>query len=505
MSFFSGWAARARHGRSIGEATAIVVTLAAVIGFFHWTVQSSGGFNPPGEEDYYNFLVRGWQSGHLYLSKAPDPGMLALADPYDPAQNGTFRLGDASYYHGRYYLYFSAVPAVLVMWPYLLVTGRELGTTTTIFLFSVVGFLAASALWLRLRSRYFPASSPWVAPLGLAVLGFASHVLALQRRPLVWELPIVTAYAFSMLALLCADFVIVRVSKIAALATGLCLGLAIAARPTYVVGAVAFLPLAWWAYAREGRAGKTLWCGVAGVALCAAAVLAHNQARFGQLLEFGQNYQLTGIYEAKAAHFSARYVPHNLAIYGFQPPRWTREFPFVSATVERTGPPGYLGEWNEPVAGLALTLPFLALAVFVPWGWQRRAEREAQVVRCELLVIGGFFVGMAGVTLAYFLATPRYMADFTPALALLAAIGALAVERRVAAAGFRPVVLGGIAVVGGLSIAMGALLSFDYHHRMLRGLWPVGWQRLEHFFGSAPPPARPPAQKNPPGKVSRNT
>ena len=100
----------------------------------------------------------------------------------------------------------TVMPAVLVMWPYFLMTGHELGTTTTLFFFAVVGFLTASTLWLRLRSRYFPNSSLWIAPLGVMVLGLASHVLALQRRPLVWELPIATAFAFSMLALLFVQY-----------------------------------------------------------------------------------------------------------------------------------------------------------------------------------------------------------------------------------------------------------------------------------------------------------
>ena len=82
----------------------VAVALGAVLWFFHWTVKTSGGFNPPGEEDYYNFLVRGWGDGHLYLSKPPSPELLALADPYDPAQNAAARMGDASSFKGHYYL-----------------------------------------------------------------------------------------------------------------------------------------------------------------------------------------------------------------------------------------------------------------------------------------------------------------------------------------------------------------------------------------------------------------
>src|SRR5437879_2367193 len=96
------------------EILLVGLVLAGAVRFVWWTERTSGGFNPPGEEDYYNFLVRGWRSGHLYMAKEPAPAMRALADPYDPALNAAVRLGDASYFDGHYYLYFSPVPAAVL-------------------------------------------------------------------------------------------------------------------------------------------------------------------------------------------------------------------------------------------------------------------------------------------------------------------------------------------------------------------------------------------------------
>src|SRR4051812_9939784 len=110
--------------RKVVEIGLVAFVLLAGARLAWWTERASGGFNPPGEEDYYNFLVRGWRSGHLYLSKEPRAELKALADPYDPAQNHEVRMGDASYYAGHYYLYFSPVPAAVLMWPWHGVTGR---------------------------------------------------------------------------------------------------------------------------------------------------------------------------------------------------------------------------------------------------------------------------------------------------------------------------------------------------------------------------------------------
>ena len=224
----------------------IGMAIAFVIWFYQWTVRSSGGFNSPGEEDYYNFMVRGWREGHLHISKEPSSQMLALTDPYNPDLNRDVRLADASYFNNRYYLYFGAAPAAILMLPYDLITGRELGTTNAIYVFCVIGFLASTGLWLALRKRYFPASSIWIGPLGVLVLGLGTHVLALERRPLVWELPISMAYAFSTLAL--AGIYAALHGKKTVLAMGIAgffLGLAVGARPTYIFCALMFLPALW--------------------------------------------------------------------------------------------------------------------------------------------------------------------------------------------------------------------------------------------------------------------
>src|SRR5688572_27757870 len=109
--------------------------LIGVLWFFHWTIDAALGFSDWGEHDYYQLLVRGFRKGHLHLDKAPSPGLLALADPYDPAQNGPHRLPDASYFKGRYYLYFGPTPAITLMWPYAALTAREMPSGVALYIF----------------------------------------------------------------------------------------------------------------------------------------------------------------------------------------------------------------------------------------------------------------------------------------------------------------------------------------------------------------------------------
>ncbi len=457
----------------------IGAALAVVVGFYFWTVSAAGGFDPANDSDYYNLLVRGYRQGHLYLDYAPAPEMLTLADPYDPAQNGPYRLPDATYYHGHYYLYFGAVPAVLLLWPYAAITGRALPLGAAVWVFGVIGFLAASGLWLTWRRRYFPASSALTGVGGVLTLGFATHVLALARRPTIYELPIAAGYAFLMLALVAVDRAVDGRRPVRALgAAGLLIGLAAASRPPCVFGALMLLPVLWWA----GRNRAAWWwrgglAAAAGLGLCGAAMLAHNYARFGNALEFGQNYQLTAARELNNRHFGFDYMLHNFRVYYFCPVRWTWEFPFVAAQTPVSTIRDHAG--SEEMAGLLVTLPILWLAIAAPLAWRGREERESRSIRAVLGSVAGLYVGVGGFLLAFFSTTERYVAEFAPALGLLAVCGWLAIERwaRAARVGLfvRPVMFAGAIA----SFVLGVLVSFDYHGRMLSRGNPELWSRLE--------------------------
>jgi len=455
--------------------------------FYCWTVRSAGGLGPPKGDDRYHQLVEGFRRGHLYLPQPPRPELMALADPYDPAQNHDWRMPDASYFRGHYYLYFGATPVVTLMWPYEWLTGKAMACGMAVLVFALAGYAALGGLWLALRRRYFPDSAPWVAALGLLILGLATHILALARRPELWELSIASAFAWTMLGWVAVYAGLHgRRPAIAFGVAGLCLGLAVGARPPALLGAIVLAPT-WWRLWRRRSPGRQAWfcAGAAAVpfCLCVAAILAYNDARFGRLLEFGQNYQLTGIYEARARHFSLRYALPNLAIYGFSRPRWSWEFPFLSAPWSGAAASGYLG--GEEICGFAVTFPFLWLALAAPLAWRGRPPEAAAALRAMIVGVAASVLAVGGLLVCYFSATERYMAEFTPALALLAVVGLLALERRRSPLGWRRLPLALAGVAGGISVVLGVLLSFDYHSRVMRTTDRATWARLSTLTGQA--------------------
>ena len=453
-----------------------------VIWFYAWTVVSGGGLGSGGGDDLCIQLVRGFRKGHLHLDRTPPAELIALPDPYDPARNGPYRLPDATYYRGHFYLYFGAVPAVVLMLPYAVITGRELPTGPAVLVFCVVGFLAASGLWLALRRRYFPQSAVWTGALGVIVLGMSTHLLALARRPMVWELPIASGFAFVMLALVAVYAAVHGRRPLVSLGlAGLSLGLAMASRPPNLFGA-AMLLIPWWVLVwRAPRPAAAWWryglAATAGLALCGLAMLAYNYARFENPLEFGQNYQLTSSRELGNRHFGLDYIPHNLGVYYLCPLRWSWDFPFGSAHTPSWSNPDYAG--GEEMCGFGVTFPFLWLALAAPLAWWRRSPHERRSLWAMVGAVVGLYLGVGCFLLSFFSTTERYMAEFGPALALLALGGWLGLERWAQGVRWR-VGLWAVTVLAAVAtVPLGVLVSLNYHGNTLSRDNPVLWSKLE--------------------------
>ena len=141
------------------------VVLAISGWFYFWTATSAS--NPLSSQlqvgDLYNRLADGFLAGHLSFVEKPNPALADLADPWDPAQNaGLSPYHDVTYYHGRYYLYFGAAPAFLLLAPWKALTGSYLGENVAAALFAWLGVLFSVMLVLILRRRHFPGVGGWV-------------------------------------------------------------------------------------------------------------------------------------------------------------------------------------------------------------------------------------------------------------------------------------------------------------------------------------------------------
>src|SRR4051794_16895128 len=91
----------------------------------------------------YNVLADAFLSGQTSLTILPHPGLLRLPDPYDPRQNGGYRIHDLSLYNGRYYVAFGPTPALLVFAPFRFLTGAYLPDAIGCALLALAAYVVA--------------------------------------------------------------------------------------------------------------------------------------------------------------------------------------------------------------------------------------------------------------------------------------------------------------------------------------------------------------------------
>ena len=388
--------------------------------------------------NHYDLLAGAFLSGRLDITLPPDPEKDVPG--HDPMKY-TPRVHDVSLYHGKYYLYFGAGPAVVLFAPWKLLTGTDLPQYWAGALFASLGYLFTLALLRSIRRDYLP----WI-PRGLLfvsalVLGVANWWPMLLSRVGVWEICVSSAYCFSCLALLCLYNAMrdgLRCGWLAA--ASLSMGLAVTSRPNYLFGAaILMVPLVYaWRMERSGSPGMGVWarrlCATVIPIGCVGILLGlYDYERFGNPLELGTSYMI--LYRASPANpFSLRYAPYNFFTYFLAPAHVSPWFPFFNPSPLPELPRNYTTD-PEDMYGVVANMPILLAAAFSPflpgiWSKGSRIGAVAAAAVLLLLTVGGSLIIYAG-------ANNRYIPDMIGALPLFAILGLWAVEARVRGGGMR--------------------------------------------------------------------
>jgi hypothetical protein len=370
--------------------------------------------------DYYSSQVHGFLSGHLYMDRDPYP---QWANP-DPAVRAKAPyLLDASYYKGRYYLYFGVTPAFVFLLPYAWLTGSDLHPRCIIALCAVLGFLFSVAI-LRMAERdHFKRFGPSFRFSAVAVLAFASAVPSLLTWAKFYEVAIASGYACTM----GGAFWIYRAlsgrgrTALQLALAGVCFGLAVGCRPNLVLNipilAAAALLVALRERKRHSVLRKALVNGIAALApaaLVGVLLATYNYERFGSPFEFGVTYSMNSFMQGGKPLFSAAYVWPNIHWYYLTAPAISPYFPYVFPEEAYFGPPVYRG--GEAIHGQFV---MLVLSLF--------AATAALLVRKRLSIgsLGAYLCLLAWMFLAVFAAIivigfrgDRYVVDFQAPLAL---------------------------------------------------------------------------------------
>jgi len=447
--------------------SAIVLLMAAAAWFYAWVPAAfSAQWTSREPAGFYAELTQAFLQGQLHLARSPDPGLLSLADPYDPAQNATYRVNDLSYFQGRYYLYHGAAPVLTLLAPYHLVTGQYLTDYATAVLFCLGGAAFSLFLLAEVQRRLLPAASlGLLLGCGLTVTFGHGYYLAL-RSPGTNQIAIASAYFFLLVSVWSAARALLtaRATWPWLLAAATAFGLAIASRPNYVFASSGLLIPMGFLWRRDGslwtRAFRlNLAATCMPLALVVGAMLVHNYLRFGQPLEFGQRYMLGGWDQRTLGFFDLRLLAANASHYLFSPGLFDSEFPFVTAP-----------SWHA--LGVLVQAPFTWLALAAG---ALAVSRSSPATAAPLRSLTGMLTLMFACNFGLLLLLPsgndrlvqhsanaRYVFDFLPLLMLLACLGALGVDHRLAGSSWhRAVWRWAAGALGAVTLIFA--LSLDFH------------------------------------------
>ncbi|HYR27300.1 MAG TPA: hypothetical protein VEU30_02470 [Thermoanaerobaculia bacterium] len=460
--------------RRVGAGAAIAAVL---LGYVYFATGGSMRFQPAPTEPrgwdnpgggYYAQLAEGFRRGHTYLPFAPDPRMATLVDPYDYGQRdaaGISYLWDASWYRGRYHLYFTPLPVVFFYLPYHWIAGEHADDAAAAVFFSAWTFVAAVLFVWKARSRIL-----WIA-----FVGFANLIPFALSSARVYEVAILCATALSAtwaVALLRFEE---KPSVRAAAWMSLWLSLAIAARPNLIV---LLLPtaLVLWRQERVLRMRAAIAVAIP-LMLAGAGYAGYNMVRFGSPLESGITYQLTYVPMRGLSRCSCKSVPEvvrfvsNSLQYTFTPPRLVSDFPHVQAATahidKRVSWPG--GE-PEEILGIVPMVPLTLAATAVALLLLARRQ-----LRAGPLILGGAWLVLFTLSTCWWIVS-RYAFDFQ----ILMLLGTVACIEEVRTKALRLLIIA-LAIY---SIVVGILLGFEGRGGAFRAHSPMssfqssGWSRM---------------------------
>ncbi len=359
------------------------------------------------EQSHYASLAEGFLRGQVSMAHKPDPALIAVPDPYLPElRKDVPSLHDASYFEGRYYLYFTPIPALLVHIPMKLVTGRYPSDPMVGTLFAIAAFLAQAAFVIRALRGRKSVLPQW---LWIAFAGLGNLTLFLLADVWMYEVAALcgmffaSLWAWSLLRFLDAP------SWRSGALTGTFLALAIASRPTLIVlGVVTSIAIV------TTRNWRIALAAAVPIVVVGSMYMVYNEARFRSPFETGLQYQLTNV--AMRDFPSCRLCTgaelgrflNTVQQYVFRPVEVNARFPFVALRYNEYDPGVTFPAKHEEVGGIFAVIPLLMASAFTVLLVRDRAAR--------LLTAGGWLTLFALSTCAW--VTARYELDFIPALVL---------------------------------------------------------------------------------------
>jgi len=418
-----------------------VFILAVLIAVFFRILTTSNSFwvNPSRDYDnQYQRLSESILDGRADLKEDPPEWLVRMQNPYDTnarlkleLEYGENALWDHVFFEGRYYSYFGVLPALVYHIPFYLISGDHAPTYFGIFLCLTVFSFFSFLLFYLLAKEYFD-KTPFVTYIFITLIFvFSSGAVYIAHRPDFYSFPIALSMALTVGGL--CFWLISKASKKGHSLFFTALGsffiaLNALSRPQFLISAFLFLPIFYDKliprYLFSKRSLTFLLSSLFPFILVAVSAGYYNYIRFGNVLDFGANYNLTSN-DMTVRGFVANRIPLGLFTYLLQPVDVDFLFPYIKPTSVTAK---YLGVTiKEPTFGGLFAISsfsWLSMLTFIRSD-NPSADKTpkrlaiASIIAALILIIAD--TQMAGIL-------QRYFSDFSWLILLSASIAAMEIS-----------------------------------------------------------------------------
>lgn len=317
--------------------------------FIHYPL-SQDELNSMWDTNIYTRLFDAFRKGQVYLDVYVDPKLSQVENPWSSSvwnQYGIEYRWDHAYWDGKYYCYYGAAPVLLVSFPiYFLTGGTLIPSLLTLQAVGMILAVSTFALLVYEIARFLCRDIHWPSLIFLFVMGlFASVFFSMMTfkegyyHEGVYHTPIIYGQMFADL-FLALSLMAYRDRKHAVYflaGAGLAVVGIASSRPNLVLYAAFAVPLyIGMLLDKEEKASKKviafLPAGVI-VLLGAIGVCYYNYIRFGDIMEFGQSYQMN--YDQRFLTYSPNKLLPSFIHFFLQSPSFYDQFPFISCGVWR--------------------------------------------------------------------------------------------------------------------------------------------------------------------------
>lgn len=371
---------------------------------------------------YNKDFVDSLKQGKFYLLYEPSEEFLKLENPYDALERGTLDRDvdykwDTAFYKGHFYIYFGILPALLIFLPYNLLTHSYLKVSVVVFGFSILIFILLKEILLKVLSRYFEKIPFKNVMYYLITLCSGALILYANGMSRFYELVIIAGMYFVLQGIF---FILKSMESdknkhLNIFWGSLCLALSVACRPTDLLASILILPYLiklLVKYIKEFKENKiNLLKLVISVAIpylsVGAALMWYNYVRFGNVFDFGNQYQLTinNMMELGSRIFA---VPIGLICNLFTIPKFIPNFPFVTHSNELITFYGYYYIENM-IGGLFMIAP-ICFTIFYVFKFNKKVKNKELKILVNTLIIVGLTIAVLSVAMAG--SNQRYLIDY---------------------------------------------------------------------------------------------